>query len=343
MKKVQSKKKICFALQGGGTYGAFNWGILDKFLEDERFEIDAISATSAGSVNAVLLAYGLEAGNAETAREILRDFWYTFSKYGYLISPVKQSLPFEFFNIDITAQASAMWFDAVTRTFSPYVLNPFNINPIRSLLEEKIDFSILQKAKKIKVFLCATNVKTGRLKIFSKKELSIDTVMASTCLPNIMQAVKVEKDYYWDGGYLANPAIFPLIYNSAIDDIIILHNSPIKRDILPYTSAEIANRQNEISFNSSLMRELRAVAFITKLIDEGHIKKSSQKMIRRKYIHLVDSDEVMTQFNIAFKFNINWDLLKNLYQFGREVATQWINENYAQIGKQSTIDLSSYT
>lgn len=340
--RTESTKKICLALQGGGAYGAYTWGILDKFLEDMRLEIDAISATSAGSVNAVALAYGMCKGGREGAREALYDFWHTLGVYWNSFSPTYQT-PFEILlGIDITSQASFLIFDTLSRTISPYHLNPTNYNLLRELLIDKIDFEVLNNTTKIKLFLCATNVKTGKLKIFENHHISIDSVMASSCLPHLYQAVEIDNEFYWDGGFLGNPAIFPLIYNSKVDDIIIVNTNPVIRDTLPISSAEIASRTNEVSFNSSLMRELRAISFITKLLDDGWIKEEFRSKIDKKFIHIVRSDEILKHFNHAKKYNLHWDFLTHLRDLGRKSAEDWLEKNFHKIGKESTINYDDF-
>lgn len=336
-------KKICLALQGGGAYGAYTWGILDRFLEDERIEIDAISATSAGSVNAVLLANGMYNGGNEGARRALNDFWQTLGQYGSYLSPIGQMLPMIESNLDLdmTAQISFVLFDTITRTYSPYMLNPFDFDITRLILLEKVNFKNL-KRNPIKLFLSATNVKTGMLKVFENANITVDSVLASACLPHLRQAVKINEDYYWDGGYLGNPAIYPLIYNSQIDDILIIHNNPIVRETVPIHSTDIASRVNEISFNSSLIRELRSIAFVTKLIDKGWIKDEYKETIRRKFVHIIRSDEIMNRFKLINKFNWHFSFLSHLRDLGREEADKWLKVNFEHIGKKPTLDFSEF-
>lgn len=338
---MHKKKKICLALQGGGAYGAFTWGILDQFLEADCFEIDAISATSSGSINAVVLAQAISKGGPEEARKSLRKLWQSISDLGERFSPVRENPIEELLGTDFTSQLSFHIFDAMTHLYSPYILNPANYNPLSELLESIIDFDDLN-SNKINIFLCATNVKTGRLKIFTKPNLTADTLMASACLPNLYQAVAIDNEFYWDGGFLGNPAIYPLIYNSQVDDIIIVHTNPLVRDSIPRSSAEIENRLNEVSFNSSLIRELRAIAFVTKLLDEGYIKDQYKEEIRRKFIHIVRSDMVMNEFKLINKYKWSWRYLTQLYDLGRIVAKDWLSNNYKAIGEKSTLDFKDY-
>lgn len=339
-----TQRKLCLALQGGGAYGAYTWGILDKLLEDGRIAIDAISATSAGSVNAVVLADGMLKGGHAGAREALRDFWETLSHYGTYLSPIRQSFPYGSANLDLDpfSQASFMLLDMMTRTLSPYIMNPLNLDLLKTILVEKVDFKKLRTHHQIKLYISATNVKTGMLHIFENNELCVEAVLASACLPHISQAVKIDKDYYWDGGFLGNPAIYPLIYHSAVDDILIIHNNPIVRDSLPITSTDIDSRVNELSFNSSLIRELRTIAFITKIIDKGWIKDEYKDQLRRKYLHIIRSDEVMNQFYLINKYNWHWSFIRHLCDLGRETATRWLKNNYKHLGKKQTIDFNEF-
>lgn len=338
-KDVTQKKKICLALQGGGAYGAYTWGILDKFLEDGRLEFEAISATSAGSINAIVMANGLYEGGYQGARAALDDFWRTFSQVCVNMNPMEYFLQFiTDTNLnDFMTQASFMNLDLMSRIFSPYFLNPFNFDILRYILEQKINFANL-KRNPIKLFLCATNVKTGMLKVFDNAQITVDALLASACLPHLKQAVQMDDEYYWDGGFLGNPAIFPLIYNSQVDDIVIIHNNPIMRDSVPMLSTDIANRANEISFNSSLVRELRAVSFISKLIDKGWIKDEYTELVRRKNVHIIRSDEIMHQFNLANKYNLRWSFISHLRDLGRETASNWLKANFNHLGEKSTID-----
>jgi len=248
--KKSSAKSINLALQGGGAHGAFAWGAIDSILEDRRIEIEAISATSAGAMNAVVLADALTDGDREHARERLAAFWKAIADAGQQYSPVKpmrdifgRAMPIE--------QSPFYWmFDAMTRLFSPYQLNPFNFNPLRQVLEKHVDFEKLRGTQGVHVHLCATNVETGKVRIFNRGEITADAVLASACLPFLFQTIEIDGAHYWDGGYIGNPAIFPLIYGSQSRDVVLVHINPIVRHGVPKTAPEILNRINEISFNS---------------------------------------------------------------------------------------------
>ena len=307
-------------------------------MEDGRLDIEGLSATSAGSMNAIVLAQGMLHNDRDEARQALHDFWHTISEYHQNI-PFKDLLETSFythpkFSLDNTPFYT--WFEFITHIFSPYQFNPMNLNPLKDVLEKMIDFETIKKRSKIKLFICATNVHTGKVKIFSKDELSINAILASACLPTVFQAVEVDGQHYWDGGYIGNPAIYPLIYNCNSKDIVIIHLNPIYRKDIPTTSGEILNRINEISFNSSLMREMRAIAFVTGLIDS---KKAKGLDLKRMFIHSIRSDEEMSQHDVSTKLNANWDFFTYLYKRGRHYARLWIKETYDKIGKESSIDI----
>ncbi|MBX9700387.1 MAG: patatin-like phospholipase family protein, partial [Acetobacteraceae bacterium] len=264
---------VNLALQGGGAHGAFTWGVLDRLLEERaRIGIEGISATSAGAMNAACVAYGMARGGPEEARAVLERFWMRISDRAAL-SPLQPSwIDRMQANWGLHWSPSYLAFDLVTRLFSPYEFNPLNLNPLRDVLEECVDFAFLREAPcPMKLFLSATNVRTGRVKVFEKSELSADAVLASACLPFLFHAVEIGGEAYWDGGYMGNPAIFPLIYGCESRDVVVVHINPTMRAEVPRTARDILNRVNEISFNSSLMREMRAIQFVTDLIDQGRV------------------------------------------------------------------------
>jgi NTE family protein len=337
-KNHTTRKTINLALQGGGAHGAFAWGSIDAILADGRVDIEAVSATSAGAMNAVVLADALSAGDRDHARERLTAFWRAIATAGATWNPVRplrdwtgRPLPPE--------QSPFYWmFDTMIRVFSPYQLNPFNFNPLRQVLEQHVDFDRLRRTPGIHVHLCATNVETGKVRIFNRDELSADAVLASACLPLLFQTIEIDGSHYWDGGYIGNPAIFPLIYNSASRDVVIVHINPIVRNGVPRTAPEIMNRINEISFNSSLMRELRAIAFVTRLISSG---KVDAKDMKQMLVHSIRDDEAMTAHSVASKLSPDWEFLCALRDSGRETTERWFRAHYADIGRRSTVDLDA--
>jgi NTE family protein len=329
-------KTVNFALQGGGAHGAFTWGVLDRILEDPRIAIEGISATSAGAMNAAVLAYGLTIGGREGARQALTNFWRRVA-HAASFSPLQPSM-FDrvAHNHGLENSPAHLVFDILSRVLSPYQWNPLNYNPLRGVLEQAVDFDALRKGSAVKLFLSATNVRTGKVKVFTEQEITADCVLASACLPFLYQAVNVDGEYYWDGGYMGNPALFPLIYGCESRDIVVVHINPMERPDVPHSARDIMNRINEISFNSSLMREMRAVAFVTKLLDD---KKLADTEVKRMLIHAVSADDVMQNLGVASKLNAEWEFLTHLHAIGRERAEAWIEANFAALNVASTIDI----
>ncbi len=331
-------KTINLALQGGGAHGAFAWGVLDRLLEDERIAFEGLSATSAGAMNAVTLAYGMTLGGREGAKTALMQFWRRVAHAG-MISPLQPTW-FERVqhNHSLENSPAFVMFDLISRLYSPYQFNPLNYNPLRQVLEQSVDFEMLREKSALKLFLSATNVRTGKVKVFGNDELSADAVLASACLPFMFQAVSIKGEDYWDGGYMGNPAIFPLIYKCESRDIVIVHINPIERNETPTTARDILNRINEISFNSSLMREMRAIAFVTKMIDDGTIDDGKMK---RMLIHAIEGQDFMRELGVSSKMNADWEFLTHLRDVGRERAEQWLAENFANVNKHTSVDLAA--
>lgn len=335
-----NKKAINLALQGGGAHGAFAWGVLDKLIEDGRIDLSAISATSAGAMNAVVMAYGVSIGGMAAAREKLTEFWTEISRAGEFYSPVR-TMPWEkwlqAYGFQSEYSPAFMTFQAMTHLFSPYQLNPFDINPLKDVLLQVVDFERLAQCNRAtRLFLSATNVRTGKIKVFENAEMSVEAVLASACLPYVFKAVEIDGEAYWDGGYMGNPAIFPLIYNRGSKDVVIVHINPIERMKLPRSAPEIFDRINEISFNSSLMREMRTIEFVTRLIDEHALDESKYSRMR---IHSIRDDAEMVQLGVATKLNPDWAFLCRLRDVGRKRAAEWLDLNFDKVGKDSTIDL----
>jgi NTE family protein len=330
-------KWVNLALQGGGAHGAFAWGVLDRLLEDERIGFDGISATSAGAMNAAVLAYGLAVGGREGAKTALANFWRRIAQVATM-GPL-QPTPFDRMtgNLSLEGSPAFMLFDLMTRLWSPYQLNPFNFNPLRQVLVDTVDFEALRRSRcPVKLFISATNVRTGKIKVFENDEIGPDAVLASGCLPFVFQAVEIAGEHYWDGGYMGNPAIFPLIYGCDSCDVVIVHINPLERAALPRTAGEIMNRINEISFNSSLMREMRAIAFVTKLITDGKINGNSMKHM---LIHGIMGEELMSKLSVMSKLNADLEHLLQLKEAGRMSADAWLAQNFASLGQVSTVDL----
>ncbi len=336
-RRVAAKvKTVNLALQGGGAHGAFTWGVLDRLLEEEEIAFEGISATSAGAANATVMAYGMTVGGREGAKVALKDFWRRVA-HSALFSPLQPSLlDRATHNHGLENSPAHIVFDILSRILSPYQLNPLNYNPLRQVLEAVVDFERLNRGSAIKLFLSATNVRTCKVRIFTCREVTADAVLASACLPFISQAVEIEGEFYWDGGYMGNPAIFPLIYSCDSPDVLVVHINPMNRPDVPRTAREIMNRINEISFNSSLMREMRAIAFVGRMIEEGKMCGAEMKQMR---VHAIDAEDVMQNLGVASKLNADWEFLLHMHEIGRERAEAWLQSDFGAVGSKTTVDL----
>ncbi|MEX2650151.1 MAG: patatin-like phospholipase family protein [Alphaproteobacteria bacterium] len=335
-KSDSTVKHVSLALQGGGAHGAFTWGVLDRLLEDERLAFDGISGTSAGAMNGAVMVQGFTEGGREGARASLERFWRRISEAGRL-NPVQRSL-FDRAtgNWNLDSSPAYLFLDSMSRLLSPYQTNPSNYHPLRPILDETIDFDRLHERHDMNLFVCATNVRTGKVKIFDCEHLTADALLASACLPTMFQAIEIDGEAYWDGGYMGNPALFPLIYKCASSDLVIVQINPIKRAELPRTASEILNRVNEISFNSTLNREIRAIAFVRKLIDEENL---DTEKYRRLNLHMIESEDCMSQLGVSSKANADWEFLAHLKEIGRAAADDWLGRNFDRIGHETTVDL----
>jgi NTE family protein len=329
-------KVVNLALQGGGSHGAFTWGVLDRLLEEETLHFEGITGTSAGAVNAVVLADGLAAGGREGARDALRVYWQKVSALSAR-GIFKPSL-FDKGSADFGLEHSLgfRFLEPMTYFASPYQMNPFNYNPFKDLLAEAINFERVRQQTEVKLFLCATDVQTAKAKIFSGKELRVEHVLASTCLPLLMQAVEVDGEYYWDGSYAGNPAIYPLVYQCETRDVLMVHITPAERPGVPTTSPAIMNRMQEVSFNTSLIREMRTIASYNKLIEQGRMDGG-----RRMHVHVIEAEEFIRAFSWSSRLNADWDFLLHLHSMGRAQAGQWLEANFDRLGIESTVDLDT--
>ncbi|MEM1045765.1 MAG: patatin-like phospholipase family protein [Pseudomonadota bacterium] len=329
-------KPANFALQGGGAHGAFTWGVLDRIFEDGRIAIAAVSGTSAGAMNAVAAADGLVRAGPDGARESLEQFWRSMSDSARL-SPIKRS-PIDVLmgNWSLDRSPGYHFFDTLTRSLSPYQLNPFNLNPLKDVLEECVDFDRVRSCDQMPVFISATNVETGRVQVFDRKRLTADMVMASACLPFMFQAVEIDGIPYWDGGYMGNPSLFPFHSIGDCADIVVVQINPIERKGAPQTAQEILNRINEISFNGSLLKELRSIDFVRRLIEDGKLAETEYRNTR---IHIIENGEELKPLGASSKLNAEWRFLTHLRDVGRETAADWLDRTFHQVGKQSTVDL----
>jgi NTE family protein len=339
---------INLALQGGGAHGAFTWGALDRLLEDGGIEIEGITATSAGAMNAAAVKRGWVMAGRDGAREWLERFWLKLTGLDGPCSeavidwlravspaPALTARLLEYSPAVVTA-------DAITRVLSPYQFNPANYHPLRAVVEEMLDHDGFGSARGPKLFINATNVRDGKPRIFVGREITADAILASACLPTLYQAIEIDdprtgrREAYWDGGYTGNPALYPLFYRTKASDIVIVHINPLYREELPKTSSEIATRINEISFNASLLRELRNIDFVNRLIDRGAIAPETMRYNR---VHSVSDDRLMNRLGIVTKMTISRTLLLQLKDAGRAAMDAFLAEHRAKLGRRSSLDL----
>ena len=333
------QKLVNLALQGGGAHGAFAWGVLDRLLEDGRLDIEGVCACSAGTMNALALAQGLEVGGNDAARESLENLWRQVSIAGAKYSPMAQSGVANLFPTEWSNALSFFLFDSTSRLLSPYQFNPLDINPLRDLLAELIDFERVRHCSAVKLFISATHVKSGKVRVFDSNELSLDVALASACLPYLFKAVEIDGEHYWDGGYMGNPSLYPLFYKTDSRDIIIVHINPLVRDEIPKTAPDIFNRINEISFNSSLIDDMRAIAFVKKLINQDILKEESRSQFKDILLHSVRSDAAMCDLDVSSKFKTDWKFLTDLRDRGRQVMDAWLSKHFKDVGIRDSVDL----
>ncbi len=330
-------RKVSLALQGGGAHGAFAWGVLDALLEDGRIRPGAITATSAGAMNAVVYADGYRTGGDDGARSALEAFWRKVSKAGGPFRPLPGA-PWMTGAGDARGPLFSM-IDAWTRVTSPYDLNPFDYNPLRDILVDSVDFDALSACRDLDLFICATSVKTGKARIFDKTNLTHKAVMASACLPYLFQAVEIDGEPYWDGGFSGNPALWPLYYSDTPRDIVIVHLNPLERDETPKSASDILNRVNEVTFNAALLAELRALAFVKELIANDRLAGDEKTRLRDMLVHAIRADDTMRDLPADSKFDTSWSALTHLRDQGRATAFDWLDKCANQIGERSTVDL----
>ena len=341
-KRKTKPKRINLALQGGGAHGAFTWGVLDRILDDDRLEIAAMSGTSAGALNGAAVKAGMLRGGKQGARENLDWLWGEIGARddpGYRLwmqsnapGPIARAMEYS---------PAYMMIDAWSRLSTPYALGPLYKHPLRAIVEQ-FAFDKVCATDGPKLAICATNVRSGKIKIFTRGEISTDSILASGCLPTIFQAVEIEHpetgvtDAYWDGGYMGNPALFPLYEDDLPDDVIVVNINPLHREEIPRSPQEIQNRINEISFNGSLLRELRAIEFVQRLIVAGKIEKGAMKKV---LVHMIADDCLMRELSVATKTVPNPVILKMLKEAGQRAADEFLNDHFDKIGKTSSVDL----
>lgn len=346
--------RVNLALQGGGSHGAFTWGVLDTLLDDGRVALEGISGTSAGAMNAVALAHGLAQAQGKTplqmresARASLAQFWDGIVDMGAVTNSISQAqrAPFDilfggFGGLMGQPSPGQMVNDAMTsfwaKTVSPYQSNPLDINPLQTFLEAQIDFERLAAFKDVRVFVVATAVNTGKAEVFSGQRLSARAVMASACLPTVFQAVEIDGVHYWDGGFSGNPAMHPLIYSCQSRDIVLVQINPILRDQLPTSAGDIMDRVNEITFNAALIAEMRAIDFVKRLLAEGKLDPARYKDV---LMHRIDGGEILEGFHASTKSATDAKLIHTLRDLGKDCARQWLARHFSALGVSCSVNI----
>ncbi|RZJ82997.1 MAG: patatin-like phospholipase family protein [Brevundimonas sp.] len=335
------RPSICLALQGGGAHGAFQWGVLDRLLEDDRLDIRAVTAASAGAMNAAALVSGLEKGGAPGAREALDKLWREVNRSGGR-NVFGDSAIWSAASGPDWLKETPLWRagETLAMSMSPYDFNPFNLNPLNRVLTAAVDFEAV-RASPIKLFVAATAVRQGKCRVFTSTEITDRVLMASACLPHLFQAVEIDGEPYWDGGYLANPPLWPLFYDDTPDDVLLVTLNPMTREEPPRTGGEIVDRLNEIVFNAPLLAELRAVAFVQELIEEGRLTENSRGRYRHILMHAIEADRYLADQSLGSKFNTEWTYLNRLKARGQKAAEDWLADSFASVGKASSVDLQA--
>jgi NTE family protein len=325
---------IDLALQGGGSHGAFTWGVLDRLLEEPWLRVEAISGTSAGAMNAAVLADGWTRDGAAGAKAALDSYWRLVAR-GAAFSPLQRSPVDRLLGRwSLDNSPAYLAFDLMTRVFSPYHLNPLGLNPLRTILAQSIDFDRLARSS-IKLFITATSVRTGRGRIFRNAEISANVLMASACLPTMFQAIEIDGEYYWDGGFAGNPTITPLIRESDAHDTILVQINPRERTDIPRTANDVLDRLNEISFNSPLMKELRMIALLRQVANPGDGEGSRWAGMRTHRIWI----DKLAAYGASSKLNAEWEFVSTFKEDGRHSADRFLAKHAEDLGKQSTTDL----
>lgn len=331
-----SKLTINLALQGGGAHGAFTWGVLDRLFEED-FNVEGVTGSSAGSMNAAAVTCGLIKGGNQGARETLDNFWKTLADFSAEQNPYKQWS--EAFGVEgMDWSPLAIFSDMMSQVFSPYQLNPMNKRPLEEIINKTIDFDVIKNNSSVQCYICATNVQTNRVKIFENDELCAEALLASACIPMLHQAVNVKGHYYWDGGFIGNPILEPLIYNCESDDLFILPLNPLNRPMIPKTSRDILDRLNEINFNGSLVRELRSINIIRQLSSSGQMPHDNEFVQLR--LHMIENEAYLVNLPLSSKYDTDWKFFQDLKQNGRDTADEWIKQNWDKVGKEETFKLA---
>jgi len=323
-------RSINLALQGGGAHGAFTWGVLDRLLDEEWLVFDGITGTSAGAMNAVMLAEGWRKGGREGAKDQLSAFWDAVSSKGFgLLLPegVESSL--------------TRWWLHTMQYISPYDINMLDINPLRDMLTQLVDFEALSKANPFSLYIAATAVRSGKLALFRESGLTVNHLLASACLPKIHKAIEIDGEFYWDGGFAGNPAIFPLIYDCSSRDILIVLLQTLDLEALPTGAAAISERVTELGFQGHFMREMRGIADFRDNVPFGFIPGTTAWKLQKMRLHIIQNQEYLSSLNQASKYNTRKDFLDALFVAGQETAEKWLSEHQGDVGRRASCDINA--
>lgn len=332
-----ARKRINLALQGGGAHGAFTWGVLSVLLESEAVAVDGVTGTSAGAMNAAVMLTGYMKGGEPGAAAALEAFWRDVAEAARF-SPFQRSLLDRALgNWSLDTSPAYLAYDLASRLVSPALANPLDINPLRPIVSRHVDPALLKSCRDLKLFVAATNVHTGKARIFPTGEVTVDSLLASACVPQLFAPVVIDGVPYWDGGFMGNPPLYPLFYETRTADTVIVQINPVRREETPLTAREIVNRVNEITFNASLMKELRAVRFVTRLIEEGRLDPDRYMRVR---VHRIASDE-LAGLSASSKLNAEWEFLRHVHDIGRRAAEDWLATHLDDVGVRDTIDLGA--
>ena len=332
-----TERRVNLALQGGGAHGAFTWGVLDGLLEDGRVCFEGVSGTSAGAMNAVVLANGLMNGGNDGARAALANFWAAVAG-SQPYQAAARSLDGEHVGLAPALKALLQW----TNYLSPGQLNPFDLNPLRGIVDAQIDFERLRAASPVKLFIAATHANSGKLRLFRQPELSADALLASACLPTLHRPIVIDGEPYWDGGFAANPAVFPLFYECDCPDILLVLLAPLNHKETPESAAAIKDRVLELTFNSNFLREMRMFAHLREFVSRSWLPLGRfERRIVRSHFHVIEAEDLMTELATETKLAANLRFLEMLRDIGRERAQSWLQANADQIGRRFTVDLSA--
>jgi NTE family protein len=337
----RKKKVVSLALQGGGAHGAFTWGVLERLLEEDRIAIEGVSGASAGAMNGVLLAYGLTEGGPDEARRLMSEFWDRVAS-AIRLSAVQPSL------LDELAGAHGLeWSpgfqatEALSQVLSPYELNPSDLNPLREILLALVDFDRLRKDCPLKLFIAATHVRTGKLRIFQTHELTPEVLLASACLPRLHQAVKIDGEAYWDGGYTGNPPLFPLIWRCTHRDIVMVVLNPLSRPATPRSATAIRSREAELAFTAAFVREMGAIARVREELGKDWFSLGRlERRLKRMHFHMIEGEDLIGQLSPTSRLNTRLRFLTMLRDHGRTKTDEWLRANFARLGTESSVNLS---